>query len=270
MSFVEVLLANYRKAPEFLSPTALNDCFDMYKYVLKHENIVPGHVVLSGDSAGGEICMTNCIRLRKENPELQPAAALCYSPMVDFSEVDSDNKASYCILVTNFADRCIATFLSSVSDPEERRQASAGWGELERFYEQGMRFKAKAEAEGAKNVEFDDKATLKKDKATVDGEPHADTKAHVDTKMHTHTKTRAVTSPQQPRHATTARSIARPAARIRLFDTAGGPAHYSYLLYWGQLASPPALDQQLVPDHLGELFGGSPNSHSFRCMIPSD
>ncbi|EGZ20121.1 hypothetical protein PHYSODRAFT_245874 [Phytophthora sojae] len=120
---VDVLLANNRKAPEFLYPTALNDCFDMYKYVLKHENIAPGH---------------------------------------------RDDKAPYCILVTNFADRCIATYLSSVSDPEKRRQASAinqnlrglppiflQWGELERFYEQGMRFKAKAEAEGATNMEFD-------------------------------------------------------------------------------------------------------------------
>ncbi|EGZ10122.1 hypothetical protein PHYSODRAFT_338812 [Phytophthora sojae] len=39
-----------------------------------------------------------------------------------------------------------------------------------------------------------DKATLKKDEVTVDGEPHADAKARVDTKMHTHTKPRAVTT----------------------------------------------------------------------------
>ncbi|KAL4128879.1 hypothetical protein PRIC2_007859 [Phytophthora ramorum] len=125
---VDVLLANYRKAPEFLYPTALNDCFDMYK------------------------CLSaNCMRLRKENPELQPAAALCYSPVVDFSETDNDEKTPYCILAANFADNCLATYLRSVTDPKERHL----WGDLERFYEQGLRFKAKAEAEGVRNMEFD-------------------------------------------------------------------------------------------------------------------
>ncbi|KAE8961197.1 hypothetical protein PF011_g29838, partial [Phytophthora fragariae] len=121
---VDVLLANYRKAPEFLYPTALNDCFDMYKYVLEHENITPNHVVISGDSAGGEMCITNCMRLRKESPELQPVAALCYSPVVDFSETGNDEKTPYCILAANFADSCLATYTRNVTDPEERRLVS--------------------------------------------------------------------------------------------------------------------------------------------------
>ncbi|KAL4138717.1 hypothetical protein PRIC2_002221 [Phytophthora ramorum] len=165
---VDVLLANYRMAPEFLYPTALNDCFDMYKYVLQHESIAPNHVVFSGDSAGAEMSMTNCMRLRKESPELQPVAALCYSPVVDFSETDNDEKTPYCILAASFADNCLATYLRSVTDPEQRRLVSpinhslrdlpphfVQWGELERFYEQGLRFKAKAEAEGVTNMEFD-------------------------------------------------------------------------------------------------------------------
>ncbi|OWY93325.1 Carbohydrate esterase, partial [Phytophthora megakarya] len=165
---VDVLLANYRMAPEFLYPTSLNDCFDMYKYVLEHENIAPNHVVFSGDSAGAEMSMTNCMRLRKESPELQPAAALCYSPVVDFSETGNDEKSPYCILAANFADSCLATYLRSVKDPEERRLVSPinhslrdlpptflQWGDLERFYEQGLRFKAKADAEGVTNIELD-------------------------------------------------------------------------------------------------------------------
>ncbi|KAF4037104.1 alpha/beta hydrolase fold [Phytophthora infestans] len=165
---VDVLLANYRMAPEFLYPTSLNDCFNMYKYVLKHENIQPNHVVFSGDSAGAEMSMTNCMRLRKESPELQPAAALCYSPVVDFSETGNDEKTPYCILAANFADSCLATYLRSVTDPEKRRLVSPinhslrdlppiflQWGDMERFYEQGLRFKAKADAEGVTNMEVD-------------------------------------------------------------------------------------------------------------------
>ncbi|RLN59791.1 hypothetical protein BBP00_00006323 [Phytophthora kernoviae] len=165
---IDVLLANYRMAPQFLYPTALNDCFDIYQYVLKHENISPDHVVFSGDSAGAEMSMTNCMRLRKESPELQPVAALCYSPVVDFSETDNDEKTPYCILAANFADNCLVTYLRDVTDPEERRLVSPinhslkdlppiflQWGTLERFYEQGLRFKAKADAEGVTNMELD-------------------------------------------------------------------------------------------------------------------
>jgi acetyl esterase/lipase len=165
---VDVLLVNYRMAPEFLYPVALNDCFDMYKYVLEHESVAPSHVVFSGDSAGAEMSMTNCMRLRKESPELQPAAALCYSPVVDFSETDNDEKTPYCILAANFADNCLATYTRSVTDPEQRRLISPinhslrdlppiflQWGDQERFYEQGLRFKAKADAEGVTNMELD-------------------------------------------------------------------------------------------------------------------
>ncbi|KAL4138716.1 hypothetical protein PRIC2_002220 [Phytophthora ramorum] len=165
---VDVLLANYRMAPEFLYPTALNDCFDMYKYVLQHESIAPNHVVFSGDSAGAEMSMTNCMRLRKESPELQPVAALCYSPVVDFNEVKGDEESPYCLLVTNFLDVCLPLYLHNVTDAEERRLVSpinnclvdlppmfVQWGSLERFYAQAQRFKAKAETEGVTNMEFD-------------------------------------------------------------------------------------------------------------------
>ncbi|RLN14367.1 hypothetical protein BBJ28_00016187 [Nothophytophthora sp. Chile5] len=166
---VDVLLANYRMAPEHLYPVAVNDCFDMYQYVLKHENISPDHVIFSGDSAGAEMSITNCIRLRdSKTPELQPLAVLAYSPLVDFSETGGDEKTPYCLLGASFVDTCLATYLRSVTDPEERLKVSPinhslldlpptflQWGSLERFYQQGLRFKAKADAEGVTNIELD-------------------------------------------------------------------------------------------------------------------
>ncbi|KAE9268427.1 hypothetical protein PR003_g31448 [Phytophthora rubi] len=165
---VDVLLARYCMAPEYLYPTALTDCFDVYKYVLEHENITPDHVVFSGDSAGAEIAITNCMRLREESPELQPAVALCYSPVVDFTNVGADEDTPYCLLTDSFVDNCIPMYLRNVTDVDERRMVSPinnslrdlppvflQWGTLERFYEQGLRFKAKADAEGVNNMEFD-------------------------------------------------------------------------------------------------------------------
>ncbi|KAG6612734.1 putative carbohydrate esterase [Phytophthora cinnamomi] len=165
---VDVLLARYRLAPEYLYPTALNDCFDVYRYVLEHENIAPGQVVFSGDSAGAEMSITNCMRLRKERPELQPATVLCYSPVVDFTNLGADKDTPYCLLTDSFLDNCIPTYLRNVTDMDERRMVSPinhslrelppiflQWGALERFYEQGLRFKAKSDAEGVTNMEFD-------------------------------------------------------------------------------------------------------------------
>ncbi|KAJ8566301.1 hypothetical protein ON010_g6824 [Phytophthora cinnamomi] len=140
----------------------------MYKYVLEHESVAPNHVVFSGDSAGGEMCITNCMRLRKESPELQPMAALCYSPLVDFSDSGCDEKTPLCFLTGIFADGCLATYLRSVTNPEQRRLVSPinhsllklppiflQYGDLERLIEQGLRFKAKADAEGVTNMEMD-------------------------------------------------------------------------------------------------------------------
>ncbi|EGZ26234.1 hypothetical protein PHYSODRAFT_327148 [Phytophthora sojae] len=155
---VDVLLANYRMAPQFLYPTALDDCFTMYKYVLKHENIAP---LLSGDSAGGEMTLTNCMRLRDTTPELKPAAALCYSPLVDLEETGGDDITPHCLLAANFLDNSLETYLSSVDDPNKRFKVSpinqnlkdlpptfVQFGTLERFYEQGLRL-------GVTNMELD-------------------------------------------------------------------------------------------------------------------
>ncbi|KAE9156800.1 hypothetical protein PF005_g33079, partial [Phytophthora fragariae] len=162
---VEVLLANYRMAPQFLYPTALDDCFDMYKYVLDNENIASNHVVLSGDSAGGEMTLTNCMRLRDTTPELKPAAALCYSPLVDLEETGGDDITPHCLLAANFLDNSLETYLSSMDDPNKRFKVSpinqnlkdlpptfVQFGTLERFYEQGL---ANADAQGVTNMELD-------------------------------------------------------------------------------------------------------------------
>ncbi|KAK1932583.1 Esterase [Phytophthora citrophthora] len=162
---VDVLLVRYRMAPERVYPTALNDCFAMYKHVLKHENVLPTHVVLSGDSAGAEMSISTCMRLREGNSQLQPGVVLCYSPVVDFSDVKSGESAPYCLLVDTFLQQCIPLYLRNVKDLNDVSPINHSlqdlppfflqWGSLERFYEQGLRFKAKAEAEGVTKMEFD-------------------------------------------------------------------------------------------------------------------
>ncbi|KAG7376452.1 hypothetical protein PHYPSEUDO_013396 [Phytophthora pseudosyringae] len=166
---VDVLLANYRMAPQFVYPTAQDDCYAMYKHVLDTENISPNHVVFSGDSAGGQMTLANCMRLRDETPELKPGVVLCYSPWVDLAETGiSDDATPHCLLSASFLDSSLDAYLSSVEDPNPRFKVSpinqnlkglpptfVQFGTVERFYEQGLRFKANADAQGVTNMELD-------------------------------------------------------------------------------------------------------------------
>ncbi|KAG1707414.1 hypothetical protein DVH05_026618 [Phytophthora capsici] len=166
---VDVLLANYRMAPQYVYPTAQDDCYAMYKYVLDNGNISPDHVVFSGDSAGGQMTLANCMRLRDETPELKPAVALCYSPWVDLAESGvSDEATPHCLLSASFLDSSLDAYLSSVKDSNPRFKVSpinqnlknlppifVQFGTVERFYEQGLRFKEAADAQGVTNMELD-------------------------------------------------------------------------------------------------------------------
>ncbi|KAJ8523754.1 hypothetical protein ON010_g17364 [Phytophthora cinnamomi] len=89
---MDVLLSNYRKSPENPFPIHDNDCLDVYKYVLKHENISPDHVIRSGDSAGAKMPLANCMRMRDSTPEFLPLGCLQYSPSVDFEEKGGDER----------------------------------------------------------------------------------------------------------------------------------------------------------------------------------
>ena len=56
-----VTYVNYRLAPEYVHPTAVNDCYDCLKYLLQHNtefHFDKNEVILMGDSAGGMICFS--------------------------------------------------------------------------------------------------------------------------------------------------------------------------------------------------------------------
>jgi acetyl esterase/lipase len=165
---VDVLLANYRKAPEHPFPTPLDDCFAMYEHVLAKEGVSADHVLLSGDSAGGWMSIAICKRLRDAGRSAElPLACLLYSPLADFDEKGGDEKTPDCVLAAPFVDSVHNAFLKGL-EGEARRQASpVNWdltslppmfvqyGAIERFYEQGMRLKAVADKQGVTNWELD-------------------------------------------------------------------------------------------------------------------
>jgi epsilon-lactone hydrolase len=75
------LAVDYRLAPEHPFPAALEDCLAAYRWLLKN-GTSPQNLVITGDSAGGNLTLTTLLALRDAGDPL-PAAAVSISPMTD-------------------------------------------------------------------------------------------------------------------------------------------------------------------------------------------
>ena len=79
----QVLLVEYRLAPENPFPAAVEDSVAAYRWLLAH-GVQPSHLAVAGDSAGGGLAIAALVSLRDAgNP--MPAAAVCVSPWTDLA-----------------------------------------------------------------------------------------------------------------------------------------------------------------------------------------
>jgi epsilon-lactone hydrolase len=76
-----VLNVDYRLAPEHPHPAPVEDSTTAYRWLLD-QGIEPGHIAISGDSAGGGLTMATLLSIR-DNDLPMPAAAMPLSPWVD-------------------------------------------------------------------------------------------------------------------------------------------------------------------------------------------
>src|ERR1700722_5162180 len=91
-----VLAPDYRLAPENQFPAAVDDAVAAYRGLLSEGNS-PGHIVISGDSAGGGLALSLLLALREAGIPL-PAGAALFSPWTDLAATGESVRTN--------ADRC--------------------------------------------------------------------------------------------------------------------------------------------------------------------
>ena len=79
---IKVLAVNYRLAPEFPFPAALEDSIDAYRFLL--DQFEASDIVIGGDSAGGGLTMSTLLKIKADKLPM-PGRAFGLSPWLDLS-----------------------------------------------------------------------------------------------------------------------------------------------------------------------------------------
>ncbi len=81
---VKCLSIDYRLAPEHPFPAAMDDTFLAYEWLI-NEGISPKDIIVSGQSAGGGLCLALLLKIKEKNIS-QPLGAVALSPWTDLSQ----------------------------------------------------------------------------------------------------------------------------------------------------------------------------------------
>ncbi len=80
---IRVFAPAYRLAPEHPFPAALDDALDAYRYLLRM-GYPPSEILFAGESAGGGLVYSLCLRIKEEGLPL-PAGLVAVSPWTDLT-----------------------------------------------------------------------------------------------------------------------------------------------------------------------------------------
>ena len=155
-----VLLPDYRLAPEHPYPAPVEDALAVYRALIaQHDS---RSLLLSGDSAGGGLCLATLMNVRDNGLQL-PAGGVGIGPLLDLAgEGDSANIPSDPLINRDLIVGMGKVYIGDI-DPHEHPLASPLWGDpaglppiyltasnSEALRDDAVRMAAKIEAAGGK------------------------------------------------------------------------------------------------------------------------
>ncbi|MDD6075002.1 MAG: alpha/beta hydrolase [Otoolea sp.] len=90
----DVLTPDYRVAPEYPFPTALEDAVAAYRWLLEEKQYEPGQIVVAGDSAGGGLALALALYAKDHGMPL-PGGLILMSPWTDVSLSGASYETNY-------------------------------------------------------------------------------------------------------------------------------------------------------------------------------
>jgi len=84
VSNARVLIIDYRLAPEYQFPAALDDAINAYQWLIDVEGVPHDKLIIIGVSSGGGLTIANLLKIRERGIDM-PKAAVCISPWIDLT-----------------------------------------------------------------------------------------------------------------------------------------------------------------------------------------
>lgn len=117
----DIIMPDYRLAPQHKFPAGLDDCVASYAFLLE-QGISPKTIAICGDSAGGNFTFTTMVEIARKGLPM-PACAVTISPVVDVSGT-ADSITRNTVTEFYFSEKTIAavkncylTGSESIDDP---------------------------------------------------------------------------------------------------------------------------------------------------------
>ena len=117
---LRICVPDYRKAPEYPFPAALDDCIAAYEALIA-DGYAPRNIIIGGDSAGGGLTFSLLAQIDGLIPA--PRAVFVFSPIVDLrfmSPSFCDNKDNDPLLPSERHDLVVENYLGAIAADDER------------------------------------------------------------------------------------------------------------------------------------------------------
>jgi acetyl esterase len=99
-----VVSVAYRLAPEHPFPAGLDDCEAVTRWALEHAGrfgVTASHVMVGGESAGGNLAAAVCLRLRDAGAAFRPAGQVLIYPVLDAHDSEHPSRKEFSHLVVS-------------------------------------------------------------------------------------------------------------------------------------------------------------------------